>query len=81
MGYPADVRCLTLRGAVNPTHDDGTVMNGAPGRFLRQAQDRLFDFGSRDEATRASAQDDGSQVFRDLDFGYMSIRPSVLSLK
>jgi LAO/AO transport system kinase len=30
------------------------------GRFLRQAQDRLFDFASRDETARAFAQDDTS---------------------
>ncbi len=35
-------------------------------RFLRQAQDRLFDFASRDETARSSAQDDTSLQIRRL---------------
>ena len=39
--------------------DDG--QKTSKGRFLRQAQDRLFDCASRDETARSSAQDDGKR--------------------
>ncbi len=52
-------------------------------RSLRQAQGRLFDCASRDETPRVSAQDDNFYVNQSLKLrlSYMSIRPSVLSLK
>ena len=61
---PGPISEAKANAGVLPLHfvqgqDDG--QKTSKGRFLRQAQDRLFDCASRDETARSSAQDDGKR--------------------
>jgi hypothetical protein len=57
------VKCFVLRAALYrevASRDDtaSSLLLQANSRFLRQAQDRLFDFASHDTTVRGFAQDD-----------------------
>jgi hypothetical protein len=49
---------LRVEHEVSPEMGEGSRIDGLGGRFLRQAQDRLFGFASRDKTARGCAQDD-----------------------